>query len=649
MKNLTMGLLIISTFMIAFSSLLAEKKKYYELQSPYDFSYSISMNDDCCFDVIALNLIDTLDVEEGHDTHVFSIETRGIGDRQEYDGVEQIGGWLYGDSSVSFTYCPEDLYKYNDLSNYMLIIDFRCSGNGGHYPKSDTLFFDLTGCENSCICDNLTKENVSPDPPFNTEGPLFTYEPQPFDIRDCDGCFYKFKLSSYADVTLEKLKACFDDLTIETTNHTDYITITDHFDFDSFEDGSYSLCLVDGETAYYSYELSRETYDSTCYVDSTWIYYSPTDSTLVEEYICEYDTTITSCFWDGFVSCDTDSFPVMTPPDSASPCVPDCPEIPFIKGETGFIIINGCRIDYIFYWRNTNCDGEEHQDIQLTEYWMPNGCGGTLDDELIYAEIIRDIIQENTMNFEPISRALEYGEELCDTTWRIVMGSCWSERYLDSNEVVIYEDIIFGPGGEIIYDPDAIPQLPPGYENGYTQKYKCDTVDCCIQPIIVCNVGGAPGARTKIVPSEEYQNTVICDSIFDQYITSNDVTQQCHINIIPCEPACDWMSEAVNEHLYSEKIIINNENNEQGLIKYGIDDYHRNEMLTINTNCKKPSSISVHVYGADGKRVDLLVESNLQGIRELTINTNEYTTGAYYYTIIINNQIIKSNKFIIIR
>ena len=72
-------------------------------------------------------------------------------------------------------------------------------------------------------------------------------------------------------------------------------------------------------------------------------------------------------------------------------------------------------------------------------------------------------------------------------------------------------------------------------------------------------------------------------------------------------------------------------------------------MLTINTNCKKPSSISIHVYGADGKRIDLRVESNIQGQKAIAINTNEYTSGAYYYTIIVNNQIIKSNKFIIVR
>jgi hypothetical protein len=165
-------------------------------------------------------------------------------------------------------------------------------------------------------------------------------------------------------------------------------------------------------------------------------------------------------------------------------------------------------------------------------------------------------------------------------------------------------------------------------------------VDCCTQQMEVCRNSNGISSITNIPPTDSY---VECEGIYDAY--TNPFTQKSYS--LPCQPVCDWLDEVPG--LFNTKIMIDEQHNDLAIAQYNLKDFYANEQIQISFNSTVQANIEVNVYDITGSFIETEKGSFGAGDSQLTINTNNFKTGSYYYIIVINNTLIKSNKFVIVR
>jgi hypothetical protein len=134
------------------------------------------------------------------------------------------------------------------------------------------------------------------------------------------------------------------------------------------------------------------------------------------------------CSFSFFFDCTGILWDDEVPIPVSEPCTPDCPQAAWTKENGTFHgYVNGVIVDvsYEYYWRK----GCGYQDIQVTDFVYSLDYGSPVGKDAIFAKIIRDIMYKNEMDFDPKASQILDPFVLCDATWRVTMGSCFSERY----------------------------------------------------------------------------------------------------------------------------------------------------------------------------------------------------------------------------
>src|SRR4030095_2826597 len=103
---------------------------------------------------------------------------------------------------------------------------------------------------------------------------------------------------------------------------------------------------------------------------------------------------------------------------------------------------------------------------------------------------------------------------------------------------------------------------------------------------------------------------------------------------------------------YSQPIgIISNQN---GLpVNYKLNQNYSNPFnssTVITYELPKKSNISLKMYNAEGQLIKVLVNSSQQsGYYSVIVNMNEFASGVYFYTLLSDNSLIDTKKFILIK
>ncbi len=343
------------------------------------------------------------------------------------------------------------------------------------------------------------------------------------------------------------------------------------------------VCIDKGQTVNYKVFLYKSQYEY--YED----YYD------FEEQICYADVTSPEC--------------VEQPPE---PCIPDCPETPFILRETIPLELTNCgpatdpcRVNVTYTWRKA-CN--IWQDIQILAIdFLTPGCPGSCSIINIYKDVLGGLISLNQMNFEPVD------PPDCSDTWRVANGGCWGR------EVLYY-----------ITDGVTVDSV--------LRWHPCEGADCCYQQMRVCRLENG----VLVTPLEPIYGVdcpaglVVVDDKGIEY---------------PCVPSCNWSGEVNGE--FGDPVIgrVSPEEEKKNPDNYdfAISASQSNEAFTIIIKSKEQGISEIGVYDLNGNLISKMENKLKAGRNEATINTSGMKNGIYVYSIIINGIKITSGKFVVAR
>lgn len=322
-----------------------------------------------------------------------------------------------------------------------------------------------------------------------------------------------------------------------------------------------------------------------------------------------FNTNGDSCVIDKSVSCAEPRDTM----DLQQPCTPDCTQDQWIGPKYVSFHLNnacppyGCFMQGTYYFRKS-CNNS-YQDIQITRIWRSNKCS-SCPDSYFYQLILKQIIAENIMNFEP-------KEDGCNTTWRISQGGCWSKYSIILIDITTNEQ-------------DTIQINEP-----------CSLTDCCLQPMIVCK--DSANHTTTITYLPYNSQTINCDSAWLENPYNGGW-------ILNCSPACNWLDGFDTTYVTPPPPPPLNKEGENDLFKNKIGigvEYSINssfiELLIRNWNANK---IKIYLSTLDGK---LLYSNSKQLNKGNNIFNIERTfgTGVFILNIEVDGYIIKSEKLLL--
>lgn len=601
MKNLKMGLLIISIVIAAsFNSMHAEKKVCDLQQHECSFSFAAELNDNCCIEITVTNLISYEQAEEGHKDHPFSIYLNGS-ESPAYPtvGDPTDGEWNYGDSLATLTYCPPLCREFT------LLVEVKCDDCGN--TTSHSFPFDMTECfDFDCDCDTGLYEMFAEAAPIAELQPKLAGDPP-----DC--CRYRINFDNLSNF-ISEATYCFDYISIDLGNTPSPAVL----DLPAFID----QYVKEGHTAYKSY----------CTNDR--------DTKITIGFTNDPTGTVNSnCEWE----LDAPCFRGM-PLEDTNPCTPDCILDPWQTEEGNSFtvtLLNGTVVNITYEFAFRNACGE-YQDIQILSYTVTTASGTVTSSSELYALIIEHIIEKQgaTTGFLPNTDNMANNEERCDTTWRVMAGSCWA--YMD---VSIIADLELGEA--ILLSSPGYEELPtstiPGTIADHIINFGSDAMgtgfnetrcesDCCLQRIKVC---------VEMINDEPVWSKTLLD-LPDEQIDCDELTLEYSGYDLPCEPRCSWLV-SMGYYWGNNKIIINEPKPQAITTKLSYNQ------IEITSNAYKQGTMDVKIYDNIG---NLLITKNKvlgTGQQRMLINTTELRTGTYHYTITINGKIMKSNKFVIVK
>jgi len=669
------------------------------LQHPYDtFVYNVVPVDSCCYDIF---ISQPANGTNGH--HTFKVEVNN----KTYINYDY--GFTYPNygsiNSVSFMVCGDDniYHSFKNISIKIIcsecgtadqkdtLLQFKCTPDEccTKYfldPNIDSNMLIRYGYPENYMANAIRYKNCCVDPisglkyllfcpkeddkeeipikieipePFGTitdtietnccnckterYSPFTVVKLDPEEMNCPDSTYCAYKLDFGSRLGLPTWTECYDSINIslESHLHTGLIYKNETYQLTSFAPEDFGvICIPPNEERVFKIEFIKDGYihngEDLSMIGCNQIFGFDCNGII-------YDTSYTRII------------------PKSEPCTPDCDSIPWICDSPRSLTVqlqNGATayITYNYVYR----EGCNFQDIQVTEYSttiIPAFIREDLYDSFIFAKIIEDIIKKNRMNFYPfIFNDDPIGITKCDTTWRVTMGSCWAT-------------IPYTYGGPYP-DVKGLVTLPPSYtfdtltstgklmsahfnENSTLRnhltwyKQKCADVDCCTQKMVVC--------KTKIAQKREFTQTVYdwgapfnqynCDNIYAYY--TDWAGGQSYIK--KCNPTCNFLTELIPFIFEpgSSKITFLTDFSE--ILNYSIHDYFANEQINISYSLNGTANVQVIVFTVNGQYIDEQIISSDKGNHNIKINTNDYNTGVYFYTIIINNKMIKSNKFVIVK
>ncbi|MCO5250408.1 MAG: T9SS type A sorting domain-containing protein [Candidatus Kapabacteria bacterium] len=333
--------------------------------------------------------------------------------------------------------------------------------------------------------------------------------------------------------------------------------------------------------------------------------------TSMEEY-----HSASGCYLSAQISCDTTTYFWM--PDIDLTCWDDCEEAEVRKDTLSDFHVPGCfncPVTVSYVTRKCN----DKQELQITGFWTHNtwNCRNC-PDEMLYDAALKEIIYKNKMEFEPT----EVND--CDTTWRVGISSCFG-TYIYTNWIMKWEEAgPSGPGGWVsVLDTIVV-------------RVVCDTIDCCFKQLTVCRyddhitIADGASSDTNIICLPPLQFPMLEPPVF-------------------CGPSCDWLDSLEGyyyPHLsskesYGAKFFLYEE------IK--VNSYIQNGKFNLEIESPNSSEIKFTVYDYLG---NIFIQSPIRiqaGTTRYNIDLTPLNTGTYIYTIVFDENLIKTDKFIYIK
>jgi len=290
------------------------------------------------------------------------------------------------------------------------------------------------------------------------------------------------------------------------------------------------------------------------------------------------------------------------------PCTPDCFDDKWVIAKPVTMLIPGTRCTVTITYAHRFACGV-YQDLQILKIEFTAGICESYPIDTLYKHAVGGIIANSweLMGFLP-----RYPGD-CFTQWRVANAGCWS--------------------GEIIgfYV----------YPDGYTRKYRwtpCefddDPMPCCWQSFVVCRL---VNGKVNIIPGGSYNPVVWCED-------NGEPVQH-----IPCRPACAWAG-AVNgefEPIFSgpggQKISIASE------LGCNINVNFAENLLGISIESETVATATLDIYTTDGTRVATRTFELSKGLNVYNYSTLNYISGAYIYSITINDNLVFDGQFVIVR
>ncbi|MFA7327852.1 MAG: T9SS type A sorting domain-containing protein [Candidatus Kapaibacterium sp.] len=315
-----------------------------------------------------------------------------------------------------------------------------------------------------------------------------------------------------------------------------------------------------------------------------------------------------SCIIEDSVFCDE-------PRDSTDlqePCVPDCFGTPFGAPLTDNFMIAGCSglcLVKVTYVSRKACG--IWQDLQILKMELSQGCVGC-SDSYIYQQALLGIIDLNRMGFTPTDSG-------CASTWRVTQGGCWSDWYY----------YVVNPTMGVI---DTVRVLEP-----------CTLTECCLQSMTVCKDPGPPKTITITYDSTYIPPSIDCEDTWLEDPLTGWITQ--------CYPKCDWLTDLEGTDmqpppppLLGKKAL---EGEGESSSRIGIQMFQVNDHMQIQINNEGMSSVILKVMDILGKEMITVNQDINNGENIIRIPINGFTSGAYILTVIADDYLIKTEKFII--
>lgn len=301
----------------------------------------------------------------------------------------------------------------------------------------------------------------------------------------------------------------------------------------------------------------------------------------------------------------------------AVPCTPDCPETPFSINHRlthQFELLNcpGCFIEVTYTWRIA-CT-EQYQDIQILEIEFPAGspCANCFIED-IYESALAGIIglSNQTIGFVPLNNPD------CSIQWRVSNAGCWGKEHL-------YYQV--GTSGVI---REVVRWHP----------CECINCNCCYQRLQVCRTGESQVTITPIGPPT-MQGTCTGFVVGDNN------------QLFYCIPACEWAGQV--NGVYDIPIVdgIGTHGKisaETDILEHRIITNFSKDRLDIELHTKSAKSSILSIYDINGNLVATDNYPVLTGLNIFHFNSNNFNSGTYLFTLIVDGKKLFNDKFVIVR
>lgn len=272
----------------------------------------------------------------------------------------------------------------------------------------------------------------------------------------------------------------------------------------------------------------------------------------------------------------------------------------------------GCSVHVDYTWRMAG----PYQEVQITGISFPDGapCDGcTIDD--IYAAALPQAMLRciNKHNFLPNEA------DSVNSQWRVAQAGCWGWG------------LVFGSLWELPY----MGWIPCG----------CDTCGCCLQRYEVEMTDEIP-QTIKITP---IGIPVVFNTQCDSLYIVDWWTWPPRLN--PCQAACEWPGLVNGEYVAKPwwNIIGTNGKIRTDEIIHKMTSVLINDVLEVELHSKMAENAILTIYDLDGTEIGHKEYPAHTGLNYFSYDVSNLRSGAYIYTVTINDGTIFTHKFMIVR
>ena len=308
------------------------------------------------------------------------------------------------------------------------------------------------------------------------------------------------------------------------------------------------------------------------------------------------------------------------PPDepttAVEPCIPDCPQTPFQKRDRETLKFEigeecpDCFVIVTYTWRMA-CS--IWQDLQILEMiFDEDGPCSRCNIEKIYESVLTGIIAlSNRPAPAPNFRPRQAPD--CHTQWRVANAGCWNEdRWY-----------ILQPGGVL---KEVIVWRPCEYIGA----------PCCLQPIRVCRIS---------------------PFLVDIQVNGPGTPWNGQCPDRHCVVGCDWAGSVNGTYGTPNPIPIayptlsklgkNIFETEAANYTSDINAFHLDDVVNISFTAIQSGIYEINTFASSGLLIETRSFDVSEGFNTIKFNTSDYHSGAYFYTLTIQETPLFLDKFVI--